>query len=209
MEMRLCHHPAIAVLGAVLGLAGSAASLGAQDAIRPAEEIRVAEVANAFGARREVVADLWPDEVLRIQVELARAGYDPGVRTGRLDSETRRALTRFQAARRLVICGCPSYETVVALGIPPVVVVVRTYPAYGRERVVVVVPGGRRHLHRGGAAVIVGHSPVGVGVGHDPARGAGQIGRRFPPPRPAAPEPRIIYGPPTRPGGRIRPGSTP
>ena len=97
-----------------------AAPTAAQDRILPASSIRVVELVDAAGARleRAILEPMLPAEVLRLQVALAQAGFDPGVRSGAVDAETETALRRFQLARGLETCGCPSYETVLALGLP-------------------------------------------------------------------------------------------
>lgn len=157
--------------------------LFAQPAIAPATTVRVIEIVDsATGERRRVVAeDLTAPEISRIQRALASAGFDPGRATGQMTSTTRIALGRFQASRGLVPCECVSYETLVALGIRPVVVATFRAPlqrGYGSD-VVVFVPQHRgRDIGFGHQpAVVVGHGPS-VFVGHDPARGAGEFGRR-------------------------------
>ena len=92
----------------------------AQDRIGPAQAIRVVELVDASGTRleRTVLEPMTPAEVLRLQVALARSGFDPGVRSGVVDAETAAALQQFQLARGLEACGCPSYETILALGVP-------------------------------------------------------------------------------------------
>ena len=198
----------------------------AQDRIEPSATVRVFETVDPVSGRlaRWAVSQPAPAEVLRIQVELARAGFDPGVRSGLIDAPTRQALLDFQTARGLVICGCLSYETILALGIRPEIVPadedryaddVRE-PGYapdvgearyaGRSEVIVVVPGffhhGFKHKHR--------HLP-GVVVGHEPAVGAGQIQRRSPISvgvreiRPAPPPGGAIRMRPHSPIGRSRP----
>lgn len=185
-------------------LAAAAPGVRAQDAvIRPAAEIRVVEVSSPGGGfRRDVVDALAPAEILRLQVELARAGHDPGSRSGELDGSTRQALTGFQAARRLVVCACPSYETVVALGIPPVVVARSTRAAYvgGPGPVVTYGRSGGVYVGHVPAGVYVGHAPP--RAGHRPSRGSDGVRR---PARPD-PDPRPTYRPSTRTGGRIRAG---
>lgn len=184
-----------------------------QDAIRPAETIRVVESRGVSGSvAREVVGDLLPAEVLLVQVALARAGFDPGVRSGVVDGATRSALRSFQARRGLVlICGCVSYETVVALGIRPRVVettaLAEAEPATDRTVIVdrsasvlFFVPAHHHHRKRGrcrGAGVVVGVGGCdGVFVGHAPARGAAQTAPDLARPprggvqRPAVPAPR-------------------
>lgn len=197
-------------------LLGAPALAMGQDRIGPAETIRVIELIESATRRptRQVAEDLTPAEILRLQVELDRAGYDPHSRTGVLDEPTRRALSRFQAARGLEICGCVTYETVVALGITPEVmtrVQTSTSTAYGYDRnstygrtsyydrtvpIVIIVPSHRHHDHR--------FTGPGVVVGHEPAIGSGQFHRRFPS------RPERVDLPPIGPqpgsGSRIQPG---
>lgn len=171
--------------------------LFAQPAVAPATSVRVIEIVDAgTGARgRHVAEDLTAPEISRIQHALASAGFDPGRATGLMSSTTRLALGRFQASRGLVHCGCVSYETLVALGIRPVVVATISAPLHrgSGSQVVVFVP---QHSGRGigfghQPAVVVGHGPS-VFVGHDPARGAGEFGDHRPhvrDPRPPRPRP--------------------
>jgi len=206
----------LVVTAVALALPGTAAS---QDRIGAAPTIRVVEriETGTRRATRFVVEDLTPAEILRLQVELDRAGYDPRSRSGILDERTRRELTRFQSARGLEICGCVTYETIVALGIAPDVVArveggSETAWAYDRSYdrtyrrtvpVVIFVPGHRDH----------GFTGPGVVVGHEPAVGAGRWAHsrdrvgRFPS-RPeridVRPAPPL---PPSQPGRRILPGN--
>ncbi|MEJ2152546.1 MAG: hypothetical protein P8Y29_06280, partial [Gemmatimonadota bacterium] len=108
-------------LGVVLMSLTVPAMAPAQDVIEPASSVRVIETRSRFSGRlvRQVVDILEPAEVLRVQVELGRAGFDPKFRNGVINTSTRRALRRFQIARGLGICSCVSYETVIALGIRP------------------------------------------------------------------------------------------
>lgn len=111
--------PAPAAAAALMILVAAAAGPGparAQD--RPAA-VPVAERFDpATGSRvRATLADLGPGQLRAVQAALGRAGFDPGVRTGRMDAATRSALAAFQRARGLDACGCPSYATVRALGL--------------------------------------------------------------------------------------------
>ncbi len=192
---RLAACPAAVIL--TLSLLASPAS--AQDRIGPAQAIRVVELVDASGTRleRTVLEPMTPAEVLRLQVALGRSGFDPGVRSGIVDAETATALRQFQLARGLEACGCPSYETILALGVPVDVVGraeirraagVRTAsgePVYVLDSGFLplgFVPGfflhddffrKRRHHH---------HPFVGSGVvvGGEPALGAGQLQRGIP-----------------------------
>jgi peptidoglycan hydrolase-like protein with peptidoglycan-binding domain len=170
----------------------------AQDRIGPAQAIRVVELVDASGMRleRTVLEPVTPAEVLRLQVALGRAGYDPGVRTGVVDAETASALRQFQLARGLEPCGCPSYETILALGVPVDVVGraeirraagVRT--AAGEPVYVVdsgFLPAGFLpgfFLHDDFRKRRPHHHPFvgsGVVVGGEPALGAGQLHRGIP-----------------------------
>jgi hypothetical protein len=182
-------------LGYVLtiGLAWTLASPGAsaaQPAAAPATSVRVIELIDPWtGERvRSVTEDLTAGEISRVQRALASAGFDPGRATGRMNATTALALGRFQSSRGLLRCDCVSYETVLALGIRPVVVASITTPlGQGRHGsgVLVFAPTWRPGFgHRAG--VIVGHSPS-VFVGHAPARGAGES-KRHAVPDPRAPE---------------------
>lgn len=164
----------------------------AQDRIEPARDVRVLELAERSGrVSRVVVEDLAPDELLGIQVALARAGHDPGSRSGILDESTRRALASFQAARGIQICGCVTYETIVALGIVPRVVgridggtaaMGSTLVVDRREPILLIVPVhtiGQPGILLG-PGVLIGHSPS-VVVGHSPTVGGDRLLRnRFP-----------------------------
>lgn len=173
---------------------GTPIAARSQPAVAPAAAVRVIEVVDPWSGSsvRQVADDLTPAEIARVQRALAAAGFVTGRATGTLNPATRLALGRFQAARGLHRCECVSYETVVALGIRPMVVAAVRAPiqrGYGSD-VVVVVPHHRVGVgHR--SAVVVGHGPS-VFVGHDPARGAGQTGVRPPSdPRPPRPRPGV------------------
>ncbi len=115
-------------LAAALALTAPAAA-GAQASVgtaggAPSATIPVVERFDpATGARtRLTAADLSAPEIVAVQAALSRAGHGSGVRSGRLDAATRSALRSFQRSRGLAPCGCPSYATVVALGLEPRVV---------------------------------------------------------------------------------------
>lgn len=153
-----------------------------QDRIAPARSIRVVETTERLNNRkvRIVVDDLTPAEILKIQVQLARKGFDPRVRNGMLDEPTLEALYEFQIERDLQICGCVSYETIVELGIRPQIVASVDYfestapPAYS-SAVFYAPYGVKRHGLRGkrhgryGAGVFIGHAPArrGSRYGHE------------------------------------------
>lgn len=201
----------------VLAIPGTAP---AQNRIDPAPAVRVVESRDPVSGQvaRWVVENPTPAEVLRIQVELARAGFDPRIRSGVLDGPTRRALSSFQTARGIVICGCLTYETIVALGIRPQVVDFASsgtgggYDGYAREGYpgvgydsysqVIVVGPGFFHPHRR-------HTIPGVVVGHEPAIGAGRLDRRPPPVSVGVRGIRPLPPPRLRPGGSIRSGARP
>lgn len=202
-------------VGLAAGTFVPATRVGAQNRIDPAPTVRVVETVDGFTGQlvRWAVDDPTPAEILRVQVELAAAGFDPGVRSGVIDAPTRQALLDFQTARGLVICGCLSYETILALTIRPEIVAAedivreRDVPYGGARRrdvgdryaggrdVVVVVPFfhlPRKHPGR--------HLP-GVVVGHEPAVGAGELARRR---SPISVGVREINPAPRPPGGGIR-----
>lgn len=181
--------------------------------LEPAETIRVVERSDRWSGdvAREVVDDLDPREILLVQVALEETGFGVGAFTARLDGATRGALRRFQIQRGLSICGCVSYETVVALGVVPRVVDARyAHRAADRHPVVIVVPDRRKDHHHHGSTVVVGAGGnPGVFVGHRPARGSGSD-RRHVDRRPTRPRPDGSVGrrTPVRPraGERIRGG---
>ncbi len=196
-----------AVLG--IGMLAVPGTAPAQNRIDPAPAVRVVESRDPASGQvaRWVVENPTPAEVLRIQVELARAGFDPRIRSGVLDGPTRRALSSFQTARGIVICGCLTYETIVALGIRPQVVGYdgrESYPGvgYGSYSQVIVVAPGFFHPHRR-------HTIPGVVVGHEPAIGAGRLDRRPPPVSVGVRGMRPLPPPRSRPGGSIRSGDRP
>ena len=194
-------------VGFALALGGSSVLVApdptpAQSAVAAASSIRVVEVVDPWtGERiRTVAEDLTASEIARIQRALASAGFDPGRATGLLDSATLLAVGRFQASRGLFWCDCVTYETILALRIRPFLVASIRAPIEGLwagSDILVLAP---HHGFHDGSAVVVGHSPS-VFVGHDPARGAGQV-RRHPThgPRPPAR--------PSRPGRHRRGPST-
>jgi hypothetical protein len=76
------------------------------------------------GARyRQAVYDLTKKEIRAVQRALRQAGYLGIGWPGQLDHGTVRALTELQKDRGLYECGCVSYETIVALGLKPDVLV--------------------------------------------------------------------------------------
>lgn len=103
---------------ATIGGGGRPGQVGAQ------EPVRVVETVNAATGERHryVVRDLREAEIRSVQAALRTEGYVGIGWTGRLDDGTLAGLRRFQRERGLVECGCVSYETVVGLGLRPVVV---------------------------------------------------------------------------------------
>ena len=88
-------------------------------------DVRVVETVDPVsGARyRQAVYDLTKKEIKAVQRALREDGYLGVGWTGRLDHGTVRALNEFQVERGLYECGCVSYETIVALGLKPDVLV--------------------------------------------------------------------------------------
>lgn len=137
---------ALLPLIAVAVLAG-ADVVRAQPASAPTS-IRVVETFHHdTGERsRHLVGRLTADEILAIQERLReRAGLQRFER-GALDEATRSALRRFQRERGLEVCGCATYETALALGLEPRVVLTRLVGAgddgRGEPEVEVVYPSG-------------------------------------------------------------------
>lgn len=113
-------------VGTALGLAGALAALPPTPAAaqKPSDgDIRVVEMVDpATGARyRQTVYDLTRMEIKKVQRALREAGYLGVGWTGQLDHGTVRALGEFQDDRSLYRCDCVSYETIVALGLKPIV----------------------------------------------------------------------------------------
>lgn len=104
-------------LTAQAGTIGSAAAFAQQS-------VRTVEALNPVTGDRQryVVRDLDESEIRTVQKALRSEGYVGIGWTGRLDEGTAAGLSRFQAERGLVECGCISYETIVALGIRPEIV---------------------------------------------------------------------------------------
>jgi hypothetical protein len=89
-------------------------------------DVRVVESVDPVSGRRyrQTMYDLTKKEIRAVQRALRAAGYLGVGWTGRLDHGTVRALNELQEDRGLYRCGCVSYETVVALGLQPVIEVV-------------------------------------------------------------------------------------
>ncbi len=92
----------------------------------------------------ELAEPLHGRELLAIQHALASAGFPPGALDGRIGESMRSALSAFQRDRGLRSCGCPTYETALALGLTPRVT--QTIVGRGGRRpersVEVVLPAG-------------------------------------------------------------------
>ena len=90
-----------------------------------AGDIRVVETVDPVsGARyRQAVYDLTKKELKAVQRALRKDGYLGVGWTGQLDHGTVKALIELQEERGLYQCGCVSYETIVALGLKPDVLV--------------------------------------------------------------------------------------
>lgn len=158
----------------VLVLSWAPSSASGQPAVAPASSIRVIEIVDPYSGDRDrrIADDLTAAEISRIQQALAAAGFDPGRATGQWNATTRLQLGRFQASRGLPQCECLTYVTLVALRIRPRVVASIRAPlagAYGSRTIVLAPHSGRFLGHGHGPSVIVGHQP---------ARGAGEIDRR-------------------------------
>ncbi|MDP2582488.1 MAG: hypothetical protein Q8W47_00280 [Candidatus Palauibacterales bacterium] len=148
------------------GAQEAVAAPGAGAAAAPASIPVVERFDPATGRRaRRTVAHLTASEALSLQRALARAGHDPGVRSGALDPATRSALSALERDRGLAACGCPSYAAVVALGLQPRVVET------------VVAAGGRgpafAHPTAGAAEVVAGRGAGAAGGGAETVASAG------------------------------------
>ncbi len=92
----------------------------------------------------ELAEPLHGRELLAIQRALEAAGFPPGALDGRIGEATRSALDAFQGDRGLRRCGCPTYETAMALGLTPRVI--QTIVGRGTPRpdfsVEVIYPAG-------------------------------------------------------------------
>lgn len=112
--------PALAALVVMLAAPGPARAQRSSDS-----GIRVVETVDPVsGARyRQAVYDLTKKEIKAVQRALREDGYLGVGWTGRLDDGTIVALSELQEERGLYPCGCVSYETIVALGLKPEVLV--------------------------------------------------------------------------------------
>ena len=88
-------------------------------------DVRVVETVDPVsGTRyRQAVYDLTKKEIKAVQRALREDGYLGVGWTGRMDDGTIKALNELQEERGLYQCGCVSYETIVALGLKPDVLV--------------------------------------------------------------------------------------
>jgi peptidoglycan hydrolase-like protein with peptidoglycan-binding domain len=126
-------------VGATLAL--SAPRLNAQE---PLVGIRMIATYNPASDARtfEVLEPLSGSEILALQAALARVGGDPGPLDGRLGPGTLGALERFQRERGLRVCGCVTYETIIALALRPLVVQTVIGPAAEAHDIEVILPTG-------------------------------------------------------------------
>jgi hypothetical protein len=106
-----------------LVVAGQTGTIGSAAAVAQ-QSVRAVEAVNPVTGDRQryVVRDPNESEIRTVQKALRSEGYVGIGWTGRLDEGTAAGLSRFQAKRGLVECGCISYETIVALGIRPEIV---------------------------------------------------------------------------------------
>ncbi|MEE8571683.1 MAG: hypothetical protein V3T20_00330 [Gemmatimonadota bacterium] len=88
-------------------------------------DVRVVETVDPVsGARyRQAVYDLTKKEIKTVQRALREDGFLGVGWTGQLDHGTVKALNELQEERGLYQCGCVSYESIVALGLKPDVLV--------------------------------------------------------------------------------------
>ncbi len=156
--------------GAAWSARGAAQQIGPAVGSAPTSIPVVERFDPATGRRsRRTVAGLTTGEILSVQRALARAGRDPAVRSGALDRATRSALSAFQRDRGLPACGCPSYATVVALGLEPRVVET-VVAARGRGP-------GFAHPTAGPADVVAGGgSSAGVAASGGPSGAPAEVG---------------------------------
>ncbi|MBT8479378.1 MAG: peptidoglycan-binding protein, partial [Gemmatimonadetes bacterium] len=177
-------------------------------------DIRVVETVDPVsGARyRQAVYDLTKKEVKAVQRALREDGYNGVGWTGQLDHGTVKALNEFQKDRGLFQCGCVSYETIVALGLKPDVLV--TTVAVGS--VSASAYGADDHYRNGYRSGIYYPVAVPIFVPIDPEEPGGEIPAggsatvpTYPPPGAVPPGVRPLP-PPTRviPAGS-RSGSAP
>lgn len=104
--------------------------------------VRVMSFIQSAGASPSyrVVDPLRSSEVLAIQRALASAGFDPGVLDGLVGPTTRGALSGFQNAAGTTPCGCVDYQTIVGLGLRPLVVQTVIGAAGDEPEVEIVAP---------------------------------------------------------------------
>ncbi|MDP2479349.1 MAG: peptidoglycan-binding domain-containing protein [Candidatus Palauibacterales bacterium] len=198
MERRAVGAAFPAVLGftVILALAGPArAQMSPGPAPEAASSVRmpipvVERFDPATGRRaRRTVSQLTVGEIVTLQAGLGRVGQDPGVRSGSLDRATRSALSAFQRERGLPPCGCPSYATVVALGLEPrvvetVIAAGGRGPAFGHPTTgpAKLVSSGAAGAGTRGSVSVTSESGVVVVRGSGSGNADGRDGRRAPPP---------------------------
>jgi hypothetical protein len=120
----------------------------------------------------EVLGPMSGSEILAVQTALARVGFDPGPLDGQLGRATRGALERFQRDRGLSPCGCVSHETVVGLGLRPLVLQTVIGPGPEAQGIEVIMPKGLPPAPQTQAAAPdATEAPGGQGgVGSEPAQ---------------------------------------
>jgi hypothetical protein len=113
-----------ATLAAATALLALPSAAGAQYGESGPATIRVVESLDpsTLVRTRQVVHDLTPQEIRSIQRALRAEGYEQRWLSGLIDDPTRQNLRDLQDDRGLVACGCPSYESIVALGLKPSVI---------------------------------------------------------------------------------------
>lgn len=107
-----------------------------------ADGVRVMAFVPKPGARPEhrVVEPLRASEVRAVQSALAATGYDPGALDGLMGPATRGALRAFQGSTGGEVCGCIDYETIVALGLRPLVIQTVIGEETDEPRVEIIAP---------------------------------------------------------------------
>lgn len=164
--------PALATVCLVFSAGPLAAQRPARPGAEPATAIRVIERYDPDTGASEYapVRPLNPAEIAAVQARLGQAGQ-PTALTGRLDGPTAAALRRFQEVRDLRTCACPSYETLIALGLPTrtVQILVRSGPVDQTA-----IPSGPRN---GEIEIVYGTPPRPPAVSEPRARPGSEEGR--------------------------------
>jgi len=190
--------------GSLLALCLALGPVTGPASARAQEMIRVVETVTAATGDRQryVVRDLEEDEIRSVQRALRAAGFVGIGWTGRLDEGTRAGLRRFQADRGLVVCGCVSYETVVALGMHPEVVATVPTPTQDRAEGRLLDVDGYGWIYPVPIPVLVPRPCPAAGCAGDRPVSPDAPGTANPPGiRPAPPSEPRPAPPPTRPPG--------